>query len=59
MKGGTLFKPTFFEYPQDETLYLSDIDNFMLGDALIVHPVLKEGVTQIDAYFPKDRWYDF
>jgi alpha-glucosidase len=35
------------------------MDNFMLGDALIVHPCLNQGETNINGYFPADVWYDF
>jgi alpha-glucosidase (family GH31 glycosyl hydrolase) len=35
------------------------MDNFMLGDALIVHPCLIQGDTSVKAYFPTDTWYDF
>ena len=31
----------------------------MLGKALIVHPVLAENVTEVQAYFPQDVWYDY
>lgn len=29
----------------------------MLGDALLVTPVLDEGATSVTAYFPKGLWY--
>jgi alpha-glucosidase (family GH31 glycosyl hydrolase) len=60
LEGGTVFKPTFFEYPHDQKLqFLYSQDNFMLGSALLVHPVLAQGVTQLNAYFPSDIWYDW
>ena len=30
----------------------------MLGEALIVHPCLEEGVTSKEVYFPYDNWYN-
>jgi alpha-glucosidase (family GH31 glycosyl hydrolase) len=59
--GGMFFKPTFFEYPEDQALIIDhNDDNFMLGEALLVHPVLKPNVTDfLDCYFPDDIWYNF
>lgn len=48
--------PTFFKYPNVTELYDS-MDQFMIGDSLIVHPVLTEGATSVDAFFPSDTWY--
>jgi len=60
LNGGSLFKPAFFEYPQDTNLLSThSSDNFMIGPALIVHPVLDEGVSTVNAYFPEDTWYDW
>lgn len=60
LEGGMVFKPTFFAFPDDELLYNNHLDdNFMLGDGLIVHPVLKEGADSVNGYFPKGVWYEF
>jgi alpha-glucosidase (family GH31 glycosyl hydrolase) len=60
LTGGLIWQPTFFQYPSDSNLWdTHSTDNFMIGDALIVHPCLEPGVTQISAYFPKDLWYDW
>lgn len=54
------FRPTFFNYPKDTLLHdKHSYDNFMLGPSIIVHPVLKEGVDKVNAYFPNDVWYNF
>lgn len=31
----------------------------MMGDALLVSPILYEKTTTVRAYFPKGTWYDF
>ena len=60
LHGGSFFKPAFFNYPEDLNLIISySSDNFMFGDAFIVHPCLTEGETYVEAYFPYDLWYDW
>lgn len=59
-EGGSVFKPTFFEFPNDIRLqYTHSQDNFMIGKALLVHPVLAQGVSSVSAYFPAEIWYDW
>ena len=59
LTGGAWWKPAFFDYPEDQNLVSQATKSFMVGDALIVHPVLQPGVTSFSAYFPNDIWYDF
>ena len=60
LKGGMMWQPTFFVYPSDSKLYdTHSMDNFMIGRDLLVHPVLTEGATSVQAYFANDTWYDF
>lgn len=60
LTGGTYFKPAFFNYPKDTLLWETYAeDNFMLGNKLLVHPVLEPGVDSRLAYFPDDLWYNF
>ncbi|EGR31770.1 hypothetical protein IMG5_102700 [Ichthyophthirius multifiliis] len=61
---GTVFRPLFFEFPNDLNTF--DIEfQFMLGEFLLAAPVLKEGNEQtqstlIDIYIPEgDTFYDF
>jgi len=60
---GTVFRPVFFEFPQDENLYdpgknYTDTQ-FLIGDSLLVAPVLSQGQENVKVYFPNDTWYDF
>jgi len=60
--GGMIWKPALFNYPADSNLWDDGdhaVDNFMIGDALIVHPCLTQATLSISAYFPQDTWYDF
>lgn len=49
-------KPLFFEFPSDEKTITID-EQFLLGDALLISPVLKAGATTVSAYFPKTTWF--
>ncbi len=55
-----IIRPTFFNYPDDAHCY-EDCDDFMLGDALLVAPVVEQGATQRTVYLPKGpaAWFDF
>ena len=61
---GTVFRPVFFEWPQDEMLYNSEYGyserQFLIGDALMVCPSLNlTEIDEFDSYFPAGRWYDY
>jgi alpha-glucosidase len=55
-----VIRPTFYDFPDDEACY-EDSDDFMLGDALLVAPVVEQGVTVRRVYLPKGpaAWFDF
>ena len=58
LEGGLVFKPVFMEFELDTNLY-EEVDAFMLGPSLIVHPVLEAGKETLDAYFPESTWYNW
>lgn len=53
--GGTLVRPLFFEFPEDEGAYKAYEHTFMVGSALKVTPVLSPSSKhkgKIQSYFP-------
>lgn len=61
-KHQPVIRPTFFDFPQDAQCLL-DCDEFMLGDALLVAPVVEAGALTRRLYLPRlpdgQRWFDF
>ncbi|MCK7589047.1 DUF4968 domain-containing protein [Subsaxibacter sp. CAU 1640] len=57
-KGKPLMRPLFFE---DDTQKLqNDASEYFWGDAFLVSPIMKSGVTSKDIYFPKNQvWFDY
>ena len=55
-----IIRPTFYNYPQDENCY-ADCDDFMLGDALLVAPVVEAQARERVVYLPAGpaAWFDF
>ena len=47
----------WFEFPEDEKVY-GISDEFMLGDAILVAPVLEDYVSTRTLYLPEGVWYD-
>ncbi|KAL5110032.1 Neutral alpha-glucosidase AB [Taenia crassiceps] len=48
--------PLFFHFPTDENSFSID-DAFMVGEGLLVHPVVHEGASTVDVYLPEGTWY--
>ena len=55
--GTPIVRPLFYAFPDDPRVLRKD-DCFMLGDALLVYPVMEAGASQIEIYLPKGVWYD-
>lgn len=56
--GVPLFRPLLLNYQDDPNTYDLD-DEFMVGDDLLVAPVLKPNLTERLVYLPKGDWYDY
>jgi alpha-glucosidase (family GH31 glycosyl hydrolase) len=55
LDGTPMNRPMWFADPEDPNLYAMD-HQYMLGDNVIVAPVLTEGATTRDVYLPRGRW---
>jgi len=60
--GLPVMRPLWFNYPADYNTYAPTLplEQFLVGDDLLVAPVLTEGTTKRPVYFPKgDAWVDW
>lgn len=56
--GVPLFRPLVLNYQDDANTYNLD-DEFMIGEDLLVAPIVKPDVTSRLVYLPKGIWYDY
>jgi hypothetical protein len=57
-KGIPVARPLYFHYSDDvNTIQIKD--QFLLGDRVMVAPVLNSGATSRTVYFPAGNWYNF
>lgn len=58
-EGLTVQRPLWMNFPTDKGTLDMDYQ-FMLGNEVMVVPVVEEGATSVEAYFPQGQlWYDF
>ncbi|AJT68817.1 hypothetical protein T261_7215 [Streptomyces lydicus] len=57
LTGAPYVRPVWWHAPRDRELRDCE-DAFLLGDALLVAPVLEGGVTRRAVRLPRGRWYD-
>lgn len=53
-----MIRPLFHEYPSDAQTYSLD-EQFLIGPAILVTPVLQDKQTSVKGYFPADLWYSY
>jgi len=57
--GQPVMRPLWYEFPQDKQTYLIN-DEFMVGEDILVAPVVKEGMTNRGIYLPNGaEWLDW
>jgi alpha-glucosidase len=56
--GVPLFRPLLLNYQSDSSTYNLD-DQFMVGDDLLIAPVVKPDITRRLVYLPEGIWYDY
>jgi len=57
-QGSAVARALWFNFPTDAKTQAIN-KQFMLGHAILLSPVLDQGATSVDAYFPQGLWYDF
>ncbi|WP_077623082.1 glycoside hydrolase family 31 protein [Sediminibacillus massiliensis] len=57
-KGLPVMRPLFMEFPEDEKTYRIS-DQFMIGNNVLVAPVMAPGVTDRAVYLPEGEWTDY
>lgn len=57
-EGAMFSRALWMNFPSDE-IALSIDRQFMIGDYLLISPVLDQGATSVGAYFPEGAWYSF
>ncbi len=55
--GSPVVRPLFFRYPKAPAE--RQADQFLLGDDLLVAPVLAKGARSRPVYLPEGEWYDY
>ena len=55
--GVPVVRPLFFDLAESDPNVYQIHDQFMLGDAILVSPVLDPNVNEFKAYFPHGSWY--
>ena len=55
--GAPVVRPLFFEFADSDPNVYQIYDQFLLGDAVLVSPVLDAAVNEYKVYFPQGSWY--
>jgi len=55
--GDTVARYMWINFPEDENTHAVD-EQFMLGDGILVTPVVEEGAREVEGYFPRGLWYN-
>ncbi|GAA0178844.1 glycoside hydrolase family 31 protein [Clostridium sediminicola] len=56
--GVPLMRAMIIDYYEDDKTHLLDTQ-YMFGESLLVAPIIKEGDTRREIYFPEGKWYNF
>lgn len=57
VSGSMYSRALWVNFPEDANTAGID-EQFMIGDALMISPVIRAGETSVNAYFPAGLWYD-
>ncbi|PKR77913.1 alpha-glucosidase [Halalkalibacillus sediminis] len=56
--GVPVMRPMYMEYPSDQETYKL-FDQFMIGESVLVAPILRPGIKDRLVYLPEGTWYDY
>jgi len=56
--GEPILRPLWYEFPEDKEAQ-PITDEFMVGDAVVVAPVLSKGAVTRDVYLPAGEWREY
>lgn len=56
--GAPIMRPLVFHYEKDEVARTCN-DEFMVGDRILVAPVVMQGMDRRMVYLPEGDWYDY
>lgn len=56
--GAPIIRPLVFHYEKDRTARTCN-DEFLVGDKILVAPVVQQGMTKRMVYLPQGEWYDY
>ncbi|KAJ3444263.1 acid alpha glucosidase relate [Anaeramoeba flamelloides] len=56
--GSPMWRAMMYDYPKDSFTWNLD-KQFMVGDSLMVLPMLEPSKLGVEGYFPNDNWYDW
>ncbi|KAJ2234710.1 hypothetical protein H4R99_001905 [Coemansia sp. RSA 1722] len=56
--GWPVARPLVFEFPSISAVVDND-RQMLIGDGILISPVLQKGAVSVDAFFPSGRWYDW
>ena len=57
-KGYPIMRPLLFEFQDDRNTYNIQ-DEFLVGDSLLIAPIIKEAINHRLVYLPKGIWIDY
>jgi len=56
--GAPIMRPLLWHHPNDPAAVACE-DQFLLGESLLVAPILRPGATARSVYLPRGLWFDF